>query len=119
VRIISFNTKITVLVNGFTLKITVLTDSGSDKNILPLHLLPTSLHKFIKPADMEFTGCGKIKAIGKIYTIVKAHKSNYKFRDVCFYSHIPNLGRPNLGRFWEKMQKSVIQKFSKFRPVFR
>jgi len=35
------------------------------------------------------------------------------------YSHIPNLGRPNLGRFWEKMQKSVIQKFSKFRPVFR
>jgi hypothetical protein len=26
---------------------------------------------------------------------------------------------PILGRFWEKMQKSVIQKFSKFRPVFR
>ena len=34
---------------------------------------------------MEFTGCGKIKAIGKIFTIVKADKSNYKFRDVCFF----------------------------------
>lgn len=34
---------------------------------------------------MEFTGCGKIKAIGKIFTIVKAEKSNYKFRDVCFF----------------------------------
>ena len=34
---------------------------------------------------MEFTGCGKIKSIGKINAILKAHKSNYKFRDVCFF----------------------------------
>ena len=71
--------------SGFSLNITALVDTGSDKNILPLHLIPSSLHRKIIPDSTIFTGCGQTKAIGTLTAYIQAHKSNFKFREVKFY----------------------------------
>jgi hypothetical protein len=65
--------------------VTALVDSGSDKCLLPLSVIPVSHHKHITPSNMTFSGCGKIQAVGTITVYLQSSYSNWKFKNVEFY----------------------------------
>ena len=104
----TFNTKITLYFYGCKLETTALVDSGSDKCLLPLSVIPVSLHKNISPSQMTFSGCGQIQAIGKIEVYLQSSYSNWKFKNVEFYVVRESLP-PILG-------KSFIMEHSQVQP---
>jgi hypothetical protein len=65
--------------------VTALVDSGSDKCLLPLSVIPVSHHKHITPSNMTFSGCGKIQAVGTITVYLQSSYSNWKSKNVEFY----------------------------------